>query len=231
MMSFNTGAAPFDDVRARQAVIHALDPSQVALALDASTTDSLLPQGSPLSGVEPKQPGQDKAKAQRLFDELAASGKPLSFTLMGSQSQLPAFEVIKNQLSGYRNVSFTYQVVSGTEWADKLSKRSYQALWGWESGADPDTWLYAITRSGYPDNYLQYKNDDVDAGWTLLRSASTPADRETAYRRILQGLRDNPPWWLLGRLSVTAVMKKGALNGLDGSYADGIAKWDRVSKG
>ncbi|GAA4945127.1 hypothetical protein GCM10023205_00960 [Yinghuangia aomiensis] len=230
MMAFNDATAPFDDVRARKAVIAALDADQVGKALQAQTTDSVVPDASPLASSAPRQGKQDHAKAQALFDELAAAGKPLSFTLSGSQSQLAAFQVIQNQLAAYQNVTFKYEVLDSSAWVEKYSKRTFQALWGWEGGTDLDIWLRGVTQSGAPANYLGYKDADVDAGWTLLRNASTPADRQAAYMRIFKALDAAPPWWIMGQLSVTAVQKKGALNGLDGAYADGIVRWELVSK-
>jgi ABC-type transport system substrate-binding protein/serine/threonine protein kinase len=233
MLGFNSAVAPFDDPRARKAVALALDAA--ALARDSGSgavpTRSVVPPRSPLlAGNPPAQPGPDRTAAQALFDQLAASGKPLSFTVLCGPGEERAMEALKAQLSAYRNVTMRYDVADAARFADTVGKRRFQALWGYEAGADPDTWLFAVTRGGYSGNYLGYRNPTVDKGWDAVRAATTPEAKAAAYTTILQALNDDPPWWLYAQISVFAVQREGALTGLDGAYADGILRWDRVGK-
>ncbi|NUU24095.1 MAG: hypothetical protein HOV68_21725, partial [Streptomycetaceae bacterium] len=233
MLGFNSASAPFDDARARKAVALALDAS--ALARDsgagATPTRSIVPPESPLrAGNPPMQPAPDHARAQALFDQLAAAGKPLSFTVMCGPGEQRTMQAIQTQLSGFRNVTMRYEVAEAARFADAVGKRQFQAMWGYEAGADLDTWLFAISRGGYSGNYLGYRNPAVDAGWDAVRAATTPEAKASAYNAILRGLNDDPAWWLYAQISVFAVQRKDALTGLDGAYADGLLRWDRVGK-
>ncbi|MGR7002683.1 ABC transporter substrate-binding protein [Yinghuangia aomiensis] len=192
MMAFNAAAAPFDDVRARKAVIAALDADQVAKALQAQTADSVVPDASPLASSAPRQGKQDHAKAQALFDELAAAGKPLSFTLSGSQSQLAAFQVIQNQLAAYQNVTFKYEVLDSSAWVDKYSKRTFQALWGCGKAAPISTPGCVASRRAAPRELHRVqgrrRGRRLDAAPQRVH-ARRPAGRVHAH---LQGARRRP---------------------------------------
>lgn len=234
MLGFNAGRAPFDDRRARQAVAYALDGE--ALARDTggtvTATRSVIPSTSPLRAQGlPGQPEPDKAKAQALFDELAREGKPVRFTVLAGQGEQRAMDAIKAQLAGFRNVTMDYRLADAAGFGDALTKRDFQGVWGYESGSDLDTWLFALTRSGYDANYLAYGNTAVDAAWDSVRAAATPQAKTAAYRTLLQALAADPPWWLYAEIAVFAVQRKGAVVGLDGAYADGILRWDRVGRG
>lgn len=231
MLGFNSGVAPFDNPKARQAVSLALDPDAIAkkAGTGAKAAESVVPSDSPLSAVAADH-RPDAAKAQALFDELAAAGKPVSFKVTAGQGEQATLEAVKQQLAGFRNVTMTYELADAARFGEILSGRQFQAVWGYESGSDLDTWLFAITRGGYSGNYLAYRNDTVDTAWTTIRGARTPEAKAAAYRTLLAELADDPPWWLYSEISVYAVQREGALTGLDGAYADGILRWDRVGK-
>ncbi|HJP75644.1 MAG TPA: ABC transporter substrate-binding protein, partial [Pseudonocardiaceae bacterium] len=81
-MAMNMRRAPFNDIRARQAVAEALDMNAINLAVyegKAQTVPTLFTESSPFYSPDLKLLQPDKATAQRLFDELAAEGKPVSF--------------------------------------------------------------------------------------------------------------------------------------------------------
>ncbi|MGW0664384.1 ABC transporter substrate-binding protein [Streptodolium elevatio] len=231
MMGFNSGVAPFDDPKARQAVSLALDPDAIAkeAGTGAKAADSIVPSDSPLSAVAPEH-RPDAAKAQALFDELAAAGKPVSFKVTAGQGEQATLDAVKKQLAGFRNVTMTYELADAARFGEILRGRQFQAVWGYESGSDLDTWLFAITRGGYSGNYLAYRNDTVDTAWTTIRGARTPEAKAAAYRTLLTELAEDPPWWLYAEISVYAVQREGSLTGLDGAYADGVLRWDRVGK-
>ncbi|HSA53016.1 MAG TPA: ABC transporter substrate-binding protein [Yinghuangia sp.] len=233
LLGFNSDKSPFDDPRARKAVALALDPEELAEDAGATvtTTRTVVPATSPLrAGGPPQQPAPDAAEAQKLFDELAAEGNRLSFTVSALESEQRAMEGIKAQLSEFRNVTMDYRTLTSEQFGERFAKRNFEAVWGYEVGADLDTWLFAITRSGFDANYLGYRNSTLDRAWDDVRSASSAQEKTAAYHKILQALADDPPWWLYAEISVFAVHRKGAVSGLDGAYADGILRWDRVGK-
>lgn len=82
-LAFNTRLPVFADVRAREAVSKALDVDVIndVVFQGASTrADSLFNEKSPFHTGQPLRE-HDPERAQALFDELAAEGSPLSFTI------------------------------------------------------------------------------------------------------------------------------------------------------
>src|SRR5207253_4448099 len=74
---FNTAKPPFNDVRARRAVIQAFDMDGFinTLVKGASRKDYVISPPSPFHDPSTKWPTYDQAAAQKLFDQLAAEGK------------------------------------------------------------------------------------------------------------------------------------------------------------
>ncbi|UGQ14208.1 ABC transporter substrate-binding protein [Yinghuangia sp. ASG 101] len=233
LLGFNSAEPPFDDARARRAVALALDPKALAEEAGVTTTPTrtVVPSTSPLrTDALPQQPAPDTAKAQKLFDELAAEGTPVSFKVSALEGERRIMEGIRTQLSKFGNVTMDFDLLSSSDFNTRFAHRDFEAIWGYEAGADLDTWLFALTRSGYDANYLGYRNTAVDRAWDNVRSAATDQQKTAAYTAILRELADDPPWWLFAEISVYAVHRKGTVSGLDGAYADGILRWERVGK-
>ncbi|CAI7975040.1 Extracellular solute-binding protein family 5 [Frankia sp. Hr75.2] len=79
LVALNMRRPPFNDIRARQAVATALDMDALNLAAyngTAQLADTLFTKASPFYSQTPLRK-TDKVTAQRLFDELAAEGKPV----------------------------------------------------------------------------------------------------------------------------------------------------------
>ena len=104
-LNLNTTRPPFDDPRARQALFYALDRSLLAEAATPNTpvVTNLFPSTSPFYDAAYDLPAQDPEAAQRLFDELAAEGKPLEWTLTvtPSPSETDLVDSIIAQLAEY----------------------------------------------------------------------------------------------------------------------------------
>src|ERR1700755_3099916 len=108
-MALNSRRAPFNDVRARRAGAAALDRDGLNLAVYKGTgkvADPLFDQSSPFYTDTPlRKP--DKDTAQKLLDQLAAEGKPVSFTFsaFATSENRALAEAVQAQLSAFKNVT------------------------------------------------------------------------------------------------------------------------------
>ncbi|MCF2528678.1 ABC transporter substrate-binding protein [Yinghuangia sp. KLBMP8922] len=231
MLAFNSGAAPFDDIKARQAVAWTLDQKQLATALGTGNEPALtvVPTGTPLYAQAPRQPAPDLAKAQQLATELRVAGKPLVFTMTCSQRQREACEAMQAMLKAAQ-IEATVDIKDANAYNQALATRSYQAVWGYDSGADLDVWLAGLTRSNSSSNYLQYRSTAVDGAWETIRTAATPEAKAAGYRTLLDTLAADTPWWLFNQMPRYALARKDTVTGLEAAFGDGVMRWDLVGR-
>ncbi|MCF2532032.1 ABC transporter substrate-binding protein [Yinghuangia soli] len=210
-VAFNNAKPPFDDPRARKAVALALDANEinkVAFNGQGVPTNSLFPAGSPLVAADaPAVPSANRVEAQRLLDELAAEGKPLSFTYLLPQNNQATRtgEYIQSQLIGLKNIKVTVQpmaIVAFTQ-AVRINRAYEAALYNWMI-SDIEPMGYSYMHSTSPTNFLGYKNQAVDAALDQGRKTSDPDQRRTAYTAMAaQAAKDIPIWpYQEGRLTV-----------------------------
>jgi peptide/nickel transport system substrate-binding protein len=134
VMNFNTTKAPFNDIRARQAVSIALDLADLTKVTDGGVfdpLDSIFLHSSPFFDAGIAQQKFDATKAQQLFDQLATeTGGPLKFTM----STFPAtnFQVqatyIQAALNKYRNVQVNLVTESSQAHQTSCNTRSFDGI-------------------------------------------------------------------------------------------------------
>src|SRR5690606_36416180 len=120
-----------DDVRARQAIQLALDIDELTTVVDPGSTapDSLYGPTSPFHPEKSIFPEHDADAAQKLFDEIAADGTPLSFTVTmpGSGFFTRTAEYLQSRLSQYDNVTVQIESVDNATLDEKVfRKQDYQ---------------------------------------------------------------------------------------------------------
>ncbi|MGR6999382.1 hypothetical protein ACU686_16530 [Yinghuangia aomiensis] len=104
----------------------------------------------------PEQPVYNPTEAQRLFDELAAEGKPVNFTFPTQQhpTSLKTAEYMQSRLNQFKNVKMEIEAIEAGGYITKgLVNRDFQAQ---NSGiwlADPDPGIDSLYRTGSPTNY------------------------------------------------------------------------------
>lgn len=204
----NTARAPFDDVRARRAVSQALDLdalNDVVFNGEGEYPTTLFPEGSPYFADIPLS-SHDKDAAQKLFDEIAADGKPVSFTFLSypTQETKAAAEALQAQLSAFDNVEVKVEVADYAAATARAGARDFDMIISSAITQDPDYALWTAFHGKSPGNFTGLDdpelNDALDAG----RVAETVDERKAAYETAQERLVDLVPgiWYTKAAPSV-----------------------------
>ncbi len=208
-LALNARRAPFRDVRARRAVAAALDLRALDIAVyngRGKTARTLFTESSPFYSAEPLTK-TDKETAQRLFDELAAEGEPVSFTFkaFASPEAKTTAESVQAQLSAFRNVDVEIDTVDSSEIAALYTRNDFDMLISSALFVDPEPRLWSVfhgdsrlNRSGVDDERL---NAALDAG----RTETDPEKRAAAYGTVQRRMADLVPAIFVGRSAPSAV--------------------------
>ncbi|WP_018502784.1 ABC transporter substrate-binding protein [Parafrankia discariae] len=190
---FNVTKAPFDDIRARRAVSYALDAQALNKALfdgTAAVPSSFLRDDSPLHSDVPL-PRPDRAKAQALFDELAAAGKPVQFTIISPLNFSNVAEWIQSSLGGFRNVSVKVDAMAQTL---PVLQGGFQAtLTGTPRFVDPYPQLALNLGTGGSSNYGKFSDPALDAALREGQQSRDTADRVRAYETAQRIIAEQLP--------------------------------------
>ncbi|ONH58841.1 hypothetical protein CcI49_19085 [Frankia sp. CcI49] len=220
VLLFNSGRAPFDDVRARQAV---------AAALSRDRLDKVVYDGKGLPSGDPFRRGStfyvegmatddgDTAKAQKLLDELAADGRPLEFDLLlPSTPQARALgEYIQAALSGLRNIKVGLKTVDLASYqVNLLFNKDYDLSFLTIRYDDPEPVLYNRLHSGRSDNYGNYGSPEMDAALDKARATPDGPDRVAAIAEVEKLMKTEVPFWFYQQSEVGAI-HTGQVGGIE----------------
>ncbi|WP_187414831.1 ABC transporter substrate-binding protein [Nonomuraea sp. PA05] len=234
MLIFNTARAPFDDAKARKAVVLALNTKEMAQIVDpgSTTPGSLYGASSPFRPAASVLPAQNVAEAQRLLDELAAAGEPLSFTVSMPASGFfrRTAEYLQSRLSTLRNIKVEIEVLDNAALDRKVfTNRDFALSAQIVPVADPEPNLYKLLHSGGQTNYMGYANDEVDAALDQGRDSADEATRREAYTTVERLVMTDLPV-LPYRSQIAYTVHSAKLTGLT-LQGDGALLYDRLGLG
>lgn len=233
LLTFNTSAAPMDNVKVRQAICYAVDREKMISAL-------LLGQGKIAHSILPEEswaysPGQtypfDPAMAKKLLDEAGFKdpdgdgpqmrfSKPIVYRISGSSAQARQFAgVIQNYLRDV-GVPAAIEAAETNTHFDELRRGNFQIAYGQWVGGNQDPIFYKdlFATSEIPSearasrNRSRYSNKELDA---LLEEAVNTYDHAKAapiYARIQEIVSREAPVLPLWYQANMVIAKKNVGN-------------------
>ncbi len=214
-ISLNTQIPPFDDVRARRALAIALDRSVIGGAINPGSplSTGLFPEESPFYNAEYTWPEHDPEEAQRLFDELAAEGKPVEFTYTTNDSatQADVVNALLAELGVYDNVTMTPDVRTQNDYvAATQVAHDFQATASCVCFTAAVPLLYDYVAPGAGENYSEWENEDVTAALSGLFAAESIEEQKAVWDVVQRELVEEMPMIFITRVVITL------------GYADGL---------
>ncbi|WP_245687847.1 ABC transporter substrate-binding protein [Rhodococcus phenolicus] len=217
-IGMNFARAPFDDERARRAVALAVDLDAVNTAVyngEGQVPQTLFEENSPyFSDIELGR--TDPEAAQQLFDELAAEGKPVSFTFLSypTTESKTLGEALQAQLSAYDNVEAKVDVVDYATATARSGARDFDMFISSAVIQDPDSPLWMAFHTDSPGNVIGIDDPELSAALDAGRSAGTVDERKAAYETVQQRLVAlNPGIWYYR--AVPAVVMGADVHGVE----------------
>jgi peptide/nickel transport system substrate-binding protein len=193
-LGFNTAKPPFNDVRARKAVQLAFSPKEIndrLFAGQAEITETLFPKSSPYYDDTKLVKPSDK-KAQALFDELAAEGKPLNFTLttVATAQYANVGAWFQTKLAAFKNITMKHQVyLQGSLTNALLIPGSYDAVLSIVQAVVPSEFA-VFYQTGGSKNYGKFSSPAMDAAMLKARTGATVKARADAAKEIQKLIND-----------------------------------------
>lgn len=189
-LAMNTTAAPFDDVRVRQAVALALDRQEITDVAYSGTGENGLeevPTGSSWydeTGLFATEPDIDQAK-QLLADAGYADGLKVTYLGLPQYPELlKTGQVVREQLKEI-GIDMEIEQVDVSVWFDQYSSGDYQITSAYqERTIDPDNFYSLVTKSGGPINTTFYSNPEADALIDQAAATADEAERKDLYQQI-----------------------------------------------
>lgn len=224
----NTTAAPFDDIRVRRAMAHAIDKD---FLIELFRSDLTIPADGPLNPssrwyTKNDYPVFDPAAAQALVDEYEAEVGPIEFELSiePNPSVIEVAEVMISFLSDV-GIDGSIKEIGPGQSAITAIQDDFQAFSWFQFGTpDPDGLYVFLHSSGGALNWSNLVSEEIDAGLDAGRITDDPEARKAGYAQFLAGLGNEVPiLWIDHLNGVEAVATIPEIHGIGtpGSLPDG----------
>jgi peptide/nickel transport system substrate-binding protein len=229
--TMNTSKPPFDDVRVRQALAHAMDQEALIEVLGGKGVTPVQTQffspDSPYYSekLEKSYPDYDVEKAQELYDSYINDpersdgkpvGTPLSFTFQcPPDPSLNELSQLYQAFFGVLGAQVTLQQTEQAAWIQDMLAKDYD-MGCTRVGADRDPYIVfkqAFTEG--PLNMTAFQSPEIDKQLDVLRTTTDLEERKAAVEAIGEVLNENVPnTYSAGTLTVMAA--RDAVKNLDG---------------
>ena len=188
LIAFNTSVKPFDDVRVRQAIAHAVDKQKVVDVVwpgRGVVAEGPIPPTSWAHDPGFKGIGFNLNRAKQLMAEAGhASGFDMNYLITAGEESQREVALIIDQLKQI-NINVKVTAVEFPTLLDRLLKANYDVLRvGWTVNPEPDALLYSPFHTsaigGF--NFTKYRNPRVDELLDRGRTVTNQNDRIRIYR-------------------------------------------------
>jgi peptide/nickel transport system substrate-binding protein len=229
---FNTQKAPFNDVRARQAIAYALDLSDLTKVVYNGLVQppkNMFASTSPYYDAKYDFPAPDKGKAQQLFDDLAADGKAVDFTYTTTSApeDVKIAQYIQSRLSTFKNVKMQIQTQSGADRIKNYRTSNFQMTTGTTWFINPYPVLQGGFMTGGTLNYPLYSNTGVDASHTDGVTATSDAQLKKDYDTFLKYYVEDRPT-IPTQSSELGVLYTGKIGGVETFELGCTPFWEKI---
>ncbi|MCW2750846.1 MAG: extracellular solute-binding protein family 5 [Aeromicrobium sp.] len=224
-VKFNVTRAPFDQLRARRALAEAIDwenLNRTVFGGAAQQAVTLFKRQSPFYDDVP-QASFDSRDAQRLFDQLAAEGNEVRFTLLASGAQVAVGQWLQTQLASYRNVSMRLSTPSGAQLLADSQKGNFQVQLANSRFYDPGVGLADHLSTGGGVNFGRYSNPALDAAFHEAEVTLDVARRRAAYSKVQRAIARDVPMFFHTRLE-NMLVAGDRVHEIE-LLADGVPDW------
>lgn len=208
-ISMNNARAPFDDIRAREAVAMAVNVESLNLAIyngEGEIPNTMFVEGSPFY-TDTELSRYDPEAAQVLFDELAAEGKPVEFTFtaISTVENRANSESVQAQLSAFDNVEVSVETVDFPTGLAKVGAREFEMMISASNIQDPDFGLWTAFQSKSRGNTTGVVDAELDRALAAGRYSQSTEERKAAYRIVQERLVALVPGIFYVRASPAAI--------------------------
>ncbi len=219
-VGFNTTMPPFDDVKFRQALNHAVDKERIAdeKPLRLKPTDGILPPGFP--GFNPGLQGLrfDPDRARQLLAESRYATTRPEIVLaepVGSTRADPQHAAVLEMWKRELGVEVELRQVEWAEFLENLYGQKYQAFGGgWiPDYPDPQNFLDVLLHTDSDLNFGNYSHPAADALLEQARAAQDHQQRIALYRQAEALIVQDAAWVPLWSAGETHVLMKPHVRG------------------
>jgi peptide/nickel transport system substrate-binding protein len=214
-LGFRQDLAPFDDVRVRRALYHAIDvPAIVREVLQGygAIANGQFPPGSWAYDPSVKPYAYDPNRAKALLAEagwkpgpdgiLVKDGKRLAFSLRHDQADQTVKDttIIIQEFLKKVGVEATVEPLDWPTFVKKLFASEFEGIVvGWTNFHDPDPFAWSIWHSSQwkARNFAHYKSARADAALESARQARDQGERKKHYAEFSKILMEDAPYVFL----------------------------------
>jgi peptide/nickel transport system substrate-binding protein len=164
-LALNEARAPWNDVRARQAIAYAIDRDAIVAATSYGTAVAnqlAIPKGNPWYTPYDAY-RHDVARAKSLLAEAGAAPKTLDMLVTSQYPEtVTAAQIIADNLAPL-GITVNIRTVDFATWLDEQNNGHFDMLMmGWLGNIDPDDFYYAQHGTGGSSNAQKFSNPEVD---------------------------------------------------------------------
>lgn len=204
---FNQVKGPFADVRAREAFYSAIDRSRLMQAYTQLAgwvpPANYFGENSPFFDPAYALPAYNPERAQQLFNELAAEGKPFNIQVVTyihpDLKRLSTY--IQQMMSAYENASATITEVQEINLVDQC-KVNLDFDICFEGGVLvsnlPEPNISNLFSSGGAFNWGQYKSEEMDAALKAANSTVELDGKKAAFSKVQELIAKDLPLYIPG---------------------------------